>query len=114
MSDYYKATANEYRTNRICRACHNAGFTEAQTIEALVAENNRLVALAVDEATKPKPHTTPAHIPEDRVWVEAYCASLAGQRARQDVSDGRAQEQANIDANMAVQAFGLREAYRGR
>lgn len=72
MSDHYKATAGEYKRNLICRACHDAGFTEAQTIEALVKENDRLTALAVEEAIKPKSYAFQAPMTDERVWLECF------------------------------------------
>lgn len=72
MSNTYKASADQYRTNRICRACHDAGLTETQTIEALVAENDRLTALAVEEAIKPGAHAIQAPMTDERVWLECF------------------------------------------
>lgn len=72
MSNVYKASTADYQRNRICRACHDAGSTEAQTIEALAAENDRLTALAVEEAIKPRASAVQAPMTDERVWLECF------------------------------------------
>lgn len=50
----YEATERQYRTLPICRACQEANYSEAQTIEALAAEVERLTRLLIEERSAPR------------------------------------------------------------
>lgn len=53
MTTKYRATEHQYRTSAICRAAHDAGHTEAQTIETLCKEVERLSKELIKERSAP-------------------------------------------------------------